>query len=593
MHTAIKKYIITFIFATVIAHSLFAQSCKINYVITDTINNKTLQSFKLLQQFNDSIACINYINQLPNNLQAKGYISASVDSIFIYKNNYTVTIFVGKKFNWKLLKISDTDLISLQLAGIDHTIFSAKPFNPKQVELVQNNLLEYFVNNGYPFASIGFSNLIIEENDITATLRINKGIFYSMDSISIIGNAKISKQFLYKYLNLPKKSLFSLKKLQSIDKKIAELNFINSYHPSQITMLGASYYTNLFLNNKKSNQVDAIIGLLPNNTQNNGSLLLTVDAKLKLENAFAKGETIGVLWQQLQPKTPRLNLLFQYPYIFNSAFIADFNFNLFKKDTSFINIQSSIGFIYKPNYKQHIKFALQINQSNLLDIDTTTLKLTKQLPDIIDVTINNIAIEYGYNSTDYKFNPRRGTEILLLSALGNKKIKKNNSISQLKDGNFNFSNLYNNLKLNSYQIKIQTEASHYFSLSKYKILKTKINAGVIYSPTVYRNEMYQIGGLKLLRGFDEESIFTDKYLVATTEYRYLFDVNAFFNCFIDYALSNNSIFNKSYQYLGLGGGLSFETKQGIFNIAIATGKRNDETINLKRTKIHIGFVSIF
>jgi hypothetical protein len=43
----------------------------------------------------------------------------------------------------------------------------------------------------------------------------------------------------------------------------------------------------------------------------------------------------------------------------------------------------------------------------------------------------------------------------------------------------------------------------------------------------------------------------------------------------------------------MGMGMAFETKTGIFNISYAVGKRNDVKLDLRQSKIHLGFVSIF
>ena len=55
--------------------------------------------------------------------------------------------------------------------------------------------------------------------------------------------------------------------------------------------------------------------------------------------------------------------------------------------------------------------------------------------------------------------------------------------------------------------------------------------------------------------------------------------------------SNSASFD--HTYLGLGTGLAFETKTGVFNIAYAVGKRNDQSFDLRQSKIHIGFISVF
>ncbi|WP_315820081.1 hypothetical protein [Paraflavitalea speifideaquila] len=60
-------------------------------------------------------------------------------------------------------------------------------------------------------------------------------------------------------------------------------------------------------------------------------LLVTGEATINLKNAFGAGETIGLNWQQIQVKSPRLNLSFAYPYLFNTPFGINFGFDLFKR----------------------------------------------------------------------------------------------------------------------------------------------------------------------------------------------------------------------------------------------------------------------
>ncbi|MBX2931592.1 MAG: hypothetical protein KF781_06595 [Chitinophagaceae bacterium] len=570
-----------------------AQNVKLTIHSIDDATNILYKDFSLKQNFSDTISCEKYITQLPSLLQSKGYISAALDSIIKQNNHYTVYVFVGEKYIWKELKIKEQDKLILSAASIKQNIFYQKPFNPEVVKQVQEKLLDYFEIIGYPFASIGFDSLVIENKEVSAQLLINKGILYKMDSIKIIGNAKISKNFLYKYLSMPMGGIYNIEKLQSVEKKLTALPYITQTQPLQLTMLGSSFITNVFLNNKKSNQVDAIIGLMPENPQTGGSLLLTVDAKLKLQNAFATGETIGLIWQQIQPKSPRLNIQFQRPYIFNTQFGVDAYFDLFKKDSSFLNIQAAVGINYMPSTQQNVKLFFQSYRTNLLEVDTSTIKFTKQLPDVVDVSVNSIAAEYNFNNTNYTFNPRSGNDINVKTSVGTRTIRKNNTISQIKDPNFNYNSLYDSVQIHTYQLNVQIKAAHYFPLGKYATLKTALQSGIINSPSIFRNEMFRIGGIKLLRGFDEESIFTDKYIVGTTEFRYLYGQNAYFCGFTDIGYTYNTITQKKYYYVGIGTGISFETKQGIFNIMIAAGKRNDLPLSLRQSKIHIGFVSLF
>lgn len=551
------------------------------------------QEFTFKSTFPNEKACFSYLQTIINYLQAKGFLSASLDSITSSKNNFTAYLFVGDKYIWKYLQVNDSYWPLLDQLGIKKKLFTTEPFNPAVVTLVQEKLLDFYEANGYPFAAVQFDSLQFKDQFVTAKLIIEKGILYKMDSLRIFGNVKLKKEFLYKYLSMPPNSMYNNKKLAAINQRLLELPYLQQTQPWQLAMLGKSYILDIFANTKKSNQVDAIVGLLPNNQQINGALLFTVDAKIKLQNAFAKGETIALNWQQIQPKSPRLNITFQQPYIFNSQFGFDFSFDLFKRDSSFLNLQSSIGILYEINAQQKTKLLYQSTRTNLLDVDTLRIKLTKQLPDVIDVVTNSLVVDYDFNNTNYRFNPSKGNDLKLYLSAGSRRIIQNNTISQIKDGSFNYLSLYDSLEKNSYQIRLKLNASKYFTIGKYAVFKTALQTGLVQSPTIFRNEVFQIGGFKTLRGFDEESIFTSRFAIGTFEYRYLFGQNAFFSAFTDVAYSYNPITTISNNFIGFGLGLAFETKQGIFNINVAAGKRNDLLFELRQTKIHVGFVSLF
>jgi len=139
------------------------------------------------------------------------------------------------------------------------------------------------------------------------------------------------------------------------------------------------------------------------------------------------------------------------------------------------------------------------------------------------------------------------------------------------------------------------QAAQYFPLGKQSVIRTALYGGILQSPNYYRNELFQIGGFKLLRGFDEEGIFASKYAVASVEYRYLLDVNSYFFTFIDGGFAryqSNSVSNTN-NYIGAGLGLSFRTKQGQFNLSYAAGKAGDARFDIRQSKIHFGYVSIF
>lgn len=180
-----------------------------------------------------------------------------------------------------------------------------------------------------------------------------------------------------------------------------------------------------------------------------------------------------------------------------------------------------------------------------------------------------------------------------------KKLKKNNEVVDLKDPNdpaFDFESLYDTVKLKTYQFRVRFTAAKYLPLGNNRsTVKTAVNAGMFQSGNIFRNELFQLGGYKLLRGFDEESQYLSQFAIATVEYRYLVGQNSFFYVLADggWGQDNGQGKKLNYTYFGTGLGLAFETKAGIFNLAWAVGKRNDTQFNLRQSKIHFGFVNYF
>lgn len=534
-----------------------------------------------------------YLQQLPVILQSKGYLSASIDSIAEKDSLIIAFLHLGKQYQWNEVRINPEDQQLLNDLGFNTSIF--KIADATTISSLPTRVIDHYQNNGHPFAKVKWDSVQLIDNQINAKLFIDKGHLYKMDSISLHGSAKLSKHFLERYLGLPEDGIYKRDVLDDIDQKLAELQYIQQSKPWNVTMQPTGYVLNFYFEPKRSNQVDALIGFLPSNQQNGGKLLLTVDANLLFRNAFGTGETIDFSWEQIQPRSPRLHLIYQQPYIFKSRFGLDLAFQLYKKDSSFLNVFGNIGLQYSLGSYQSAKVILQTQRTNLLDVDTNSIRFSKRLPDIIDLNNVNIGIEYAYNKTNYRFNPRNGIEFSLSAIAGKKTIRRNNAITSIKDGSINYNTLYDSLELDSYQLRFRVNAAKYFPIAKQAVLKTALQAGLLHTPNYFRNEMFQVGGYRLLRGFDEESIFANRFAVATIEYRYLVGLNSYFFGFTDlgYTNSKNEQTAVSHTYFGIGGGMAFETKQGIFNISYAVGKRNDLRFDLRQSKIHFGYTSFF
>ena len=553
----------------------------------------------LQTNFPSRIVCADYVNNLPEMLRLKGYVTASVDSI-VYDSTFAViNLFAGESYRWVQLTIRSDDLLMLSATGWRDKQFADKPLDFAQLNTLQEKMLDYYENNGHPFARIFLDSLQLDKEKVSAVLQVEKGPRYKIDSIRVYGDAKISNRYLQRYLGIPDGSPYSKEKLVRIGKKMSELPWVEEEKSADLTRLGTGSVLNMYLKQKKSSQINLLVGFLPNNQQTaSKKLRVTGEGNLHLRNALGAGETIGLNFQALQVESQRLNFIYQHPYIFNSPLGLDFSFEMFRKDTTFLNVNFQLGAQYVLNATQAGKLFIQRFQTIVNGVNKAFVLQNRRLPDEADVSSFLAGIDYAFNNTDYRFNPRKGNDLQLTAAVGTKKIKKNNQISELKDPGdpaFNFDKLYDSVKLKTYQFRIKTTAARYFPLGKQGAIKTALNAGIFQSGNTFRNELFQLGGYKSLRGFDEESEYLPQYAILTAEYHYLVGQRSYFYVLMDGGWgANNSQNNKvNYSYFGTGLGLVFETKAGIFNLAWAVGKRNDTKFNLRQSKIHVGFINYF
>jgi outer membrane protein assembly factor BamA len=559
-----------------------------------------IATLKLQNSFRNGLLANEYIRTLPALLQSKGYIAASVDSVHTDSTFAVVHLYIGDAFKWAYLNTSQVNKSWLDAVGWNNRQYANHSFNWQQYALLRQKLLDHLENNGYPFAKLFLDSLQLQqEGAIAASLKVEPGPLYKIDSLRLYGSARISNYFMQRYLDLPNGVTYKREKLQNISRKIAELPYVQEQQPWDLTMLGTGSVVNLYLKQKKSSEINVLVGFLPASDQLvNNKLLVTGEATINLRNTLGSGESIGLNWQQLQLKSPRLNLSFQQPYIFQSSFGINAAFDLFKKDSSFVNINMLLGVQYYVSGTKSASIFIQSQRSNLLTIDTVQVLRTKRLPVEADVSSVSLGVTYEVNNTNYRLNPIKGNELFISGSVGTRKLRRSEAIVKLKnpsDPAFSYASLYDTVGSNAYQFRLRMQGAHYFPISRASTFKTGLQAGWFQSPAIFRNELFQIGGYRLLRGFDEQSIFASQYAVGTAEYRYLAAQNSFFFVFADAGWVNNAqrSARKKNTFIGAGLGLAFETKAGIFNISYAAGKRNDAKFDLRQSKIHLGYVNYF
>ncbi|MBP6532053.1 MAG: BamA/TamA family outer membrane protein [Bacteroidia bacterium] len=566
----------------------FAQQKKsIRFELVDSLNaetfNELIDDFDLSKTYGDTVSIQKDLNLFLSKVQSQGYLSASYDSSTFTKDSIIVYFFVGEIYKWAVIKNGNIDGSFLSGTGIKAKKNKDVPINFQKVSQWMEIILKNCETKGYPFANIKLSNITYENKEFTADLELTKNKLVKIDSIILKGNATIAPVYIYNYIDIKPGELYNEAKLSRITSRFKELAFIKEIKPNQLLFTENITKLYLYLDNKKASQFDGVIGFLPDDN-NEGKLNLTGEVHLKLQNSLQRGEVIEFNWKQLPNKTQDLKIHLLYPFLFNTPFGVDGNLSIYRKDSTYTDVIKNFGVQYSISGNNYLKAFVTDKESNLGS--TEGLENITVLPAYADISILSYGATFHFEKLDYRINPTKGYTFEFIGSTGNRTIKKNASINPIA---------YDSLELQSVTYEGVLNADFYLSLGGKNVINLGTKSGLIFNDQLFTNELYRIGGLKSLRGFDEESIYASTFSIGKIEYRYLLEQNSFLFTFVNAAYYENKSrgFNLKDTPWGFGAGLNFETRIGIMSISYALGKQFDNPIYFKNGKIHFGIVNYF
>ena len=65
-------------------------------------------------------------------------------------------------------------------------------FRPSELRQILSKVLNYHLNNGFPFAEVGFQNAELDDDQLSCELEIKTGKLFRWTNINLKGNVDIS-----------------------------------------------------------------------------------------------------------------------------------------------------------------------------------------------------------------------------------------------------------------------------------------------------------------------------------------------------------------------------------------------------------------
>ncbi len=469
------------------------------------------------------------------------------------------------------IQILPTELVTVKEARLDDML-SNNGLPLAQYTLFSEALLSYFENNGYPFASVSLQNVTLNDTLFHATLHIDKNAFIVYDTIVIRGDVSISKHFFRGFCNFRKGKMYQEEKIAKVSSALKSLSFAQEVQPASIEFSDDKASLYLFLEERKVNQFDGYIGLVPTD-DNTGKLAVSGELQLQLHNVLKQAESLSLHWRATERFSQYLDLEGRFPYLLGTPFGVEGRLLLDKKDTTYLNMNYDVGVNYSFLGMNYVKLLFDYSTSNILLQDSLALLMGN----LGNSQRSLYGVEFLYEESDFKYNPRRGYTLYANVAMGNSQLSSFAAINELTH-------------TTQARYRFIGKVNGYIPVAKRWVIALEGSAGTLIGNELLLNEVFQLGGMHSLQGFDDRSITASSYAFGKAELRLLIAKLTYLSAFCNGGWYERNL-NKQYTSdfpLGFGVGMNFETKAGMFYLSYALGKVTNSPLSFRNGKIHFG-----
>ena len=550
---------------------------------TEAADQAILRRYKTKSTVPDSLSALRAVRDVVLALQGDAYLTASADELHWSRDTVRVRLYVGAPFRWAYLRNGNLGDGLLTRAGYREKFFRHTPFVPDDWVRLQERILTEAENQGFPFATVRLDSVRLTGHDIAGRVVLQRGRVVVFDSLQLVGNTKTKKRFITKYLQIFPGQPFSQQRVATAAQLLRQLPYVKLRAEPEIRFAKGLARVYLLLDDRPSNQFDAVVGVLPNSNANQTGVQFTGDVTINLRNIKGGGKQVGLQWRKTDALSQLLDAQYVHPNFFGTPLEVAGTFNLYKQTNDFTTIKTRVQVTYPTARTGRVSFFAE-QRGSFLDV----LRDTTRLPANLDSQFNSYGLAYAWANLDDLFFPHRGYLLTTQAAVGTKVITRN---SQL------LPELYAGIPLRSTQYTFSLRAERYFPVKRAGVLLLRLRSEGLLNPRLFTNDLLRLGGLNSLRGFNENQFYTSSYALATAEFRQFLGADSYVFAFADQAYLRHDVDSDRFadQPTGLGAGLSFRTGAGLFQFVYSVGQSGSigQHFALSTSKIHFGLTSRF
>lgn len=518
------------------------------------IKSKTFSSTKdLLKEREEQIKLLHKI----------GYIEAYLlpmekknDSLFL---NY---IYIGEKIQHVTVR-TQAEKWPIELKK-EWNITNKKEIHFSFIDLERNlqHIKEAWQNYGYSLAEVHIENLKSKKDTLYGDLKITSNEVRYIDSIVVKGYDPFPIKILKHRFGLKPKQKLNHHTIQKASEGIEAIGIAKTTRAAEILYEQNKSSVYFYLEKLNNNYFDGIIGFATN--EDTGKMEFSGNLDLSLHNNLNQGEKLAIQYRADGNQQQDVNIRLEIPYLGSSPISTSGGIRIFKKDSSYTNTDLDIKLSYD---KKHWSYYFQYEKSKSVNL----IEQTSIANNIASLDGNFYIVGVRYTKHDRDLLQPIKTYLDIKLGTGNRETDEDRQAQQ----------------------KIELESFHNLHIFKNHSLYLKMQTKKLWSADYYTNELFRIGGLDHIRGFNENSIDVSQVILFQTEYRLRLTNDMHLHSITDIARIANKSTNTKESLIGIGFGIGIHNKLGLMRVQIANGTTSKESFDFDKTRIHISLHTRF
>ncbi|SFU31691.1 hypothetical protein SAMN05216480_101674 [Pustulibacterium marinum] len=534
------RFFLLFITCTAFNNYIYGQDIELSIHINDSVNLKSGIAYKKNHQ--DFSSAQTELTQFISQLETLGYFNHSTPKTEIQQKKIISKISIGHKID---------------------SVYISENHSVKKINIEEFNQYILFKSDslkaiGKPFEQVKLINQEIIGNKLLTQIIFHKSETRILDSIEIKGYPNFPQKFLKHYAKIQKGQLFNISNIKTKAKKLSNLNFISQSKQPETLFTRDSTTLFLYLKKTNNNYLDGYIGFGNNEETNNFKLNGTVD--INLMNNLNKGESLKIYWKNNGDNQSTFQSKATIPYLANTPITTEAGINILKQDSTYNNTSIFTNTYYQLAPKHNLGITYSNLTSTTLNTSDNSIEFSKNL--------FGINYQFNYNQTNL-LNPESCFTIAISTG-------KRKSYSQETNQNL-----------------LSFQGTYIFKIKPTDKIFLHNTTEILFSKNYLFNELFFIGGINSIRGFNENSISTNNYSIFNLEYQKILTKKLYLNSITDFGYHNTYNTNEINKLYSLGFGIGLVGDNNLFKLNYAVGFTSQTAQNLINSKIHISYTTFF